>query len=57
MNLIQLQQFCKQKIKEHPQLEGEIRGLYELADTEIEEGGSEIHECSLAVQDIEELLK
>jgi hypothetical protein len=57
MNLVYLQQFCKKKIKEHPRLESEIYDFYELAVTEIEEGGSEVHECSLAIQDIEELIK
>ena len=32
-------------------------GLYELAVSEIEEGGSEIHECMLAYDDIVELVK
>jgi hypothetical protein len=56
MNLIHLRKFCDQKIKEHPNLKDEIYDFYELAVSEIEEGGSEVHECALAMQDIEELL-
>jgi hypothetical protein len=31
--------------------------LFELAMTEIEEGGSESHECQLAINEMEELVK
>jgi hypothetical protein len=57
MNLVHLKQFCNQKINAYPHLESEIYDFYELAAAEIEEGGSEIHECTLAIEDIEELIK
>ena len=56
MNLQQLRTYCKETIDKHPHLTNEIRDLFSLAVSEIEEGGSEVHECSLAIQDIEELI-
>jgi hypothetical protein len=43
-------------IDKHPHLTEEIRDLYSLAASEIEEGGSESHECHLAYEDINELI-
>jgi len=43
-------------IDKHPHLTEEIRDLYSLAVSEIEEGGSESHECHLAYEDINELI-
>lgn len=43
-------------IDKHPQLTDEIRDLFSLAVSEIEEGGSESHECHLAYEDINELI-
>jgi hypothetical protein len=56
-NLSNLFSYCKEMINAHPQLKDDIMGLYELAVSEIEEGGSEIHECMLAYDDITELIK
>jgi hypothetical protein len=56
-NLSNLLSYCKEMIKAHPHIKDDIMGLYELAVSEIEEGGSEIHECMLAYDDIVELVK
>lgn len=56
MNLQQLRSYCKEMIDKHPHLTDEIRDLYSLALSEIEEGGSEVHECHLAYEDINELV-
>ncbi len=39
-------------IKKHPQHRDEIVDFYHLAVSEVEEGGSEAHECSLAYNDM-----
>lgn len=39
-------------IDRYPQHSETIRGYYQLALDEIEEGGSESHECSLAYRDM-----
>ena len=36
----------------YPKQADELRGFYHLAVSEIEEGGSESHECSLAWRDM-----
>lgn len=56
MNIQQLRTYCKEMIDKHPQLADEIRDLFSLAVSEIEEGGSEMHECHLAYEDINELI-
>ena len=40
----------------YPKHADELRDLYHLAVSEIEEGGSESHECSLAWRDMLELV-
>ena len=45
-----------QVIDKHPKHADEIRDFYSLAISEIEEGGSEEHECELAWSDIEDLI-
>ena len=40
----------------YPKQGDELRDLYHLAVSEIEEGGSESHECSLAWRDMLELV-
>lgn len=40
----------------HPKHTEELRELYFLAVSEIEEGGSETHECELAYTDIQDLI-
>jgi hypothetical protein len=57
MNIQTLKAEALKIIKEIPDLEGEVKDLFELAMTEIEEGGSESHECQLAINDMEELVK
>ena len=57
MNISELFNFCKEKIKEFPDLKEEIMDIYQLVVDEIEEGGSEIHECSLAENEILDIIK
>ena len=52
-----LLEYAKGVIKDHPQLKQDVYELVELAQTEIEDGGSEIHECELAVGSIKELIE
>lgn len=55
MNLQQLKAEAIRIIKVKPELKEEIQDLYFLAVSEIEEGGSEMHECELAYNDMVEL--
>jgi hypothetical protein len=55
MNLQQLKTEAIRIIKAKPELKEEIQDLYSLAISEIEEGGSEMHECELAYNDMVEL--
>ena len=57
MTLRDLYQYCVEKAKQHPELANEIDTFYDLAQMEIEDGGSVEHECELAISDIEELIK
>lgn len=57
MNIQTLKAEATRIIKEIPSLKDEVIDLFELAMTEIEEGGSESHECQLAINDMEELVK
>lgn len=52
MNLQQLKQRTLEFIKEYPSYETEFLDYYYLAVAEIEEGGSENHECDLAYNDM-----
>lgn len=56
MTIKQLQEFCVGAMKKRPELKTEIENYFYLALDEIEDGGSEEHECELAVSDINELL-
>jgi hypothetical protein len=56
MTLQRLKDFAKQKMTEFPQYAVEIQGFVQLAIDEIEEGGSESHECELAYSDIQNLI-
>lgn len=56
MNIQTLKAEVTRIIKEVPDLKDEVIDLFELAMTEIEEGGSESHECQLAINDMEELV-
>ncbi len=55
MNLQQLKAEAIRIIKAKPEIKEEIQDLYFLAVSEIEEGGSEMHECELAYNDMTEL--
>jgi hypothetical protein len=57
MNISQLKSEVSKFINENPDLKDEILDFYYLACSEIEEGGSEMHECELAYNDIVELIK
>lgn len=53
MNLHELKIYAVKMVKENPTLKDEIWDFVQLAIDEIEEGGNEDHECSLAQRDIE----
>ena len=57
MNFKEFTAHCRTLIQKHPDLREEIMDFHSLAQSEIEEGGSESHEISLALNDIEELIK
>lgn len=52
MNLQQLKQRTLEFIKQYPSYEVEFLDYYYLAVAEVEEGGSENHECELAYNDM-----
>jgi hypothetical protein len=54
--VLQLRQWCKEKISNYSKLKDEIMGLYELAVMEIEDGASVSHEIDLCMSDVEELI-
>jgi len=47
---------AKKRIAEFPHLKTEILDIVELAENEIEEGGSPTHEVQLAFNNIEEIV-
>lgn len=57
MNLQQLKQLAIDTITAFPNLKSEVIEFYQLAKDEIEEGGSEEHECYLAERDIIQLIE
>ena len=56
MTLRELHQYCVEMIELHPHLEMEIRNFYDLAEMEVEDGGSEAHKCELAMRNIVDLI-
>jgi len=52
MNLQELKLKTRELIDEYPEYREEFVDFYELAESEIEEGGSEQHECELAYGDM-----
>lgn len=56
MNRKELREGALRLIDQHPNKTEEIRDLYSLALSEIEEGGSEDNECSLAWRDMLECI-
>jgi len=57
MNLSELKREVLKMIDMHPKHTEELRELYFLALSEVEDGGSETHECELAYSDMEEVIK
>ena len=57
MTLQELRKESLRLVKQNAQLSNEIWDFYSLAVSEIEEGGSESHECNLAYNDIIELIQ
>ena len=57
MNLPELKAEAIKIIKAKPDFSDEIHDLYYLAISEVEEGGSETHECELAYSDMLVLIK
>lgn len=53
MNLHELKIYAVKTVRENPTLKSEIFDFVQLAIDEIDEGGSENHECELARRDIE----
>ena len=56
MTLPDLKKYAEGVSKQYPQLDDEVRDLYFLAVTEVEDGESEANECELAISDIDELI-
>jgi len=56
MTLSDLKKYAEGVSKQYPQIDDEVRDLFFLAQDEIEDGGSEAHECELAVGSIDELI-
>lgn len=55
--LKELYKFCIEKSEEYPEHRVEIMDNYHNAYAEVEEGGSETHECELAEESIEQLIE
>lgn len=56
MSIIELRQKVKELALENPLFKEELYDFYYLAMSEIEDGGSEMHECELAYNDMVELV-
>ena len=56
MTLRDLYQYCVDKTKQHPEYMMQIHSFYDLAEMEVQDGGSVEHECELAVSDINALI-
>jgi len=57
MTLQELYKYCIEKANQYPKLSNDIHSFYDLAEMEVEDGGSVQHECELALSDIDELIK
>lgn len=57
MNLAQLKEKTKELVSKNPDLRDDLMEFYYLAVSEIEEGGSEHHECELAYSDMMDLIE
>lgn len=56
MTLTDLKKYAENMSVKYPEHDEQIRDLYFLAVTEVEDGESETHECELAISDIDELV-
>ena len=56
MTLQELKAYAENMSLKYPEHDEQIRDLYFLAVTEVEDGESETHECELAISDIEDLI-
>jgi hypothetical protein len=56
MTLSNLKTYAEGISRQYPQLDEEVRDLYFLAVTEVEDGESENNECELAISSIKELI-
>lgn len=57
MNLQNLRPFIKEKVQQYPSLKEEIIDLYQLCLDEISEGGSEMNEVELCINEINSLIE
>ena len=57
MDVKGLKETALELIGKYPSKKGQIVELYQLALDEIEEGGSEVHECELAHRDMLECIE
>lgn len=57
MNLQELKLKTRELISDYPEYREEFVDFYELAESEVEEGGSEQHECELAYNDMMEIVR
>ncbi|MDA9262861.1 hypothetical protein OAC86_00835 [bacterium] len=57
MTLTELSTRTKALTIKYPVLKQELIELYILACDEVEEGGSETHECELAIADMDQLIE
>jgi hypothetical protein len=57
MTRIELKKFASDYTAKYPALKNEIQEYVQLAMDNIEDGDSETHECYLAIQDIEYIIK
>ena len=57
MNLQNLRPFIKEKVQQYPSLKEEIIDLYQLCLDEISEGGSEMNEVELCMNEINSLIE
>lgn len=56
MTLNELNKYCVEMANKHPQHAEQIKDFYDLAEMEVEDGGSVEHECELAISDIKDLI-
>ena len=56
MILRDLKEYCEDYCETFPSFKDQIWEFYDLAVMEVEDGGSEDHECELAVSDINDLI-